>query len=351
MKIINDNLYHSNEKQTEELVEQWIKKLITDSEFCFSSMDRLNQIGLEHFDSGGKRLRVFLAMSVGKAFGVKLECLIPWAAACEILHNATLVHDDIQDGDRVRRGKPTVWVSHGIPEAINLGDLLFMLPFKSIDGILVSDSIKWILSKHLSAQTENIIRGQSLEFSMLKELSRLVKSQSLSSYYQACVKKKTSALFELPVFGSALLGACSEFEALNLSKVFEDLGLMFQIQDDLLDLWGDKGRGEIGSDIKEGKVSALVVEHLSYYPSDLNWIKGILEQPREGTNQDMVTEVITRFEQSGTKERAIESLYVLKDQIFNNHYLNQNPSIVKITERLTHRLLDPIAHLFYKVKE
>ena len=86
-------------------------------------LDRLGPIVRQHLETGGKRLRARLALAATEALGHQRADAISWAAACELLHNATLIHDDVQDGDRVRRGEPTVWVRHGIPQAINAGEI------------------------------------------------------------------------------------------------------------------------------------------------------------------------------------------------------------------------------------
>ena len=89
-------------------------------------LDPAAAIAGEHLSTGGKRLRARLAMETGVRLGAEGKEMVPWAAACELLHNATLVHDDLQDGDRVRRGHPTMWVKHGAAQAINAGDLMLM---------------------------------------------------------------------------------------------------------------------------------------------------------------------------------------------------------------------------------
>ena len=87
-----------------------------------ASGDRLERAGVmvqEHLATGGKRIRARLAMCATAALGGDRGDAIGWAAAVELLHNATLIHDDIQDGDRMRRGEPTTWVRHGAAQAIN----------------------------------------------------------------------------------------------------------------------------------------------------------------------------------------------------------------------------------------
>ena len=91
---------------------------------------------------------------------------MPWAAACELVHNATLIHDDIQDGDRVRRDQPTTWVRHGVGQAINAGDLLLMLPFTLLSEIDAFPVAKWRLSEALARAAEQTVRGQSSEMDL-----------------------------------------------------------------------------------------------------------------------------------------------------------------------------------------
>ena len=87
----------------------------------------------EHLDTGGKRLRARLALASCQALGGTAEDAVDWAAAVELLHNASLIHDDIQDGDRTRRGRPALWTKYGAAQAINTGDLLLMLPFRALN--------------------------------------------------------------------------------------------------------------------------------------------------------------------------------------------------------------------------
>jgi geranylgeranyl pyrophosphate synthase len=123
------------------------------------------------------------------------------------------------------------------------------------------------------------------------------------------VEGKTSALFSVPLLGGAIVAGASALErkALEQSAVF--LGRAFQIQDDLLDLWGNKGRGQAGSDIAEGKLSyplVLLMQHLPRGSKDRQRAEEIVRAPRETTAQDQVDWVISLMEREGIKERAKE---------------------------------------------
>jgi hypothetical protein len=117
-------------------------------------VDRLGIVLRELLESGGKRLRARLALATLEALGEDRQKGVAWAAACELLHTATLLHDDVQDGDTVRRDRPTAWRSHGVAQAINAGDLALMLPYSAIDHIPVEPAVKWQLTRLLARYAE-----------------------------------------------------------------------------------------------------------------------------------------------------------------------------------------------------
>ena len=108
-------------------IDEGIRSLIQQhaDDFCGSMLQ-------EHLDTGGKRLRAKLTLQLAELFHIDHHDALQWALAVELLHNATLIHDDIQDGDRTRRNRPTTWSIHGVPQAINAGDLGLMLPYQCI---------------------------------------------------------------------------------------------------------------------------------------------------------------------------------------------------------------------------
>ena len=125
----------------------------------------------EHLATGGKRLRARLALAACQALGGSAKDAIDWAAAVELLHNASLVHDDIQDGDRTRRGKPALWVTHGAAQAINTGDLLLMLPFRALADY--SAETQASLVQILASYAERTARGQIRELRLTASAERV----------------------------------------------------------------------------------------------------------------------------------------------------------------------------------
>jgi geranylgeranyl diphosphate synthase type I len=266
-----------------------------------------------HFRSGGKRLRPMLAYGAALAYArkkggdeaaIQRDCTA-YALAVELIHNATLIHDDIQDEDRTRRGQETLWVKYSTAQAINCGDAWFFVPLLLIQEARYSPELKLALLEHIQRKTLAVIEGQSEEFALK---GRFARGDEISvQQYLAMVEGKTSALFSMPLLGGAKIAGAGALEQKALEQSALHLGRAFQIQDDLLDLWGDKGRGERGSDIAEGKLSypmVLLLQGLARNSEDRKRTELILRAPREQTTPEQVAWVIALMEKQGIKERA-----------------------------------------------
>jgi geranylgeranyl diphosphate synthase type I len=303
-----------------------------------SRLDRLGAIVEEHLQSGGRRIRARLAIGACEALGVTEPRAVVWAAACELLHNASLVHDDIQDGDTLRRGRPTTWARHGVAQAINAGDLLLMLPFSVLRHLDGSDAERWQLSLATSTYAETTVRGQASEIE-LRRTWRL----DWDSYHRA-VEGKTAALFALPVHGAAVLAGRAA-EAPVLAEPFAALGVLFQLQDDVVDLYGDKGRGEQGADLREGKISALVVEHLRLVPTDRDRLISLLEAPRDRTTEADIAWAASRFEASGALVAVLGRIRQIAERVSRAPELAGEPALAAVAAKLLALSLAPIGHL------
>ena len=301
--------------------------------------ERLGAIVQEHLLTGGKKLRARLAMATVEALGADPATGIAWAAACELLHNATLIHDDLQDRDALRRGRFSIWVRHGEGQAINAGDLLLMLPYLAIEHVDVEPDLKWELSRAIARRAEETVRGQSLEMTLFTSCR-----WDWASYTEAATGK-TSALMTLPVHGAALLAGRLLEDASRLADCFRDLGLLFQMQDDLMDLFGDKGRDRPGGDIREGRVSALVVAHLTRHPDDLRWLGPILGKPREETGDQEVAEVARRFKSGGALDGVLDRIREVRARILSAAPLVAEPKLLEVARSLTALSLAPIEGL------
>ena len=299
--------------------------------------DVAGELAAEQLATGGKRLRARLGLAAAEALGASPDDAVAWAAAVELLHNATLVHDDIQDGDRVRRGQPTLWARHGVPQAINAGDLLLMLPLVALGP--VEATARGELSFALAEHALRTVRGQAAELELLA-----ARRLDWASYLEA-TEGKTGALLGLPVYGAARLAGVGHATAVRLAAPFVKLGVLFQLQDDVLDLYADKGRGLPGSDLYEGKVSALVVEHLARRPEDRAALVRLLETPRAQTSGADVARAIAAFEASGALEAVLARIEAIAGEIASAAELAREPALGAVARMLCELALAPIDHL------
>lgn len=305
----------------------------------------LGRIAEEHLESGGKRVRARLAMAAASALGVEPKRVAPWAAAVELAHNASLIHDDLQDGDTHRRGRPTTWVRWGCAQAINAGDLMLVLPFLLVQELEAEAEaeVRSALSRALASALAAMCRGQAEE----PELASACAQGRGREAYERCVLGKTGALFGVCVQGAALLAGEAEGRAAALGEVFGRLGVLFQLQDDLLDLYGEKGRERPGNDLREGKVTALVVEHLERYPADAPWLFEVLAYPRDATPDAAVDEAAERFRRGGALDGVLQWAARLVTEVEGAPALRGRPALKALARELVQRILHPIAHLFY----
>jgi geranylgeranyl pyrophosphate synthase len=291
-----------------------------------------------HFSTGGKRLRALLPLLVAESIGIEPAVLIPYGASCEMLHNATLVHDDLQDGDELRRGQQTVWKQFGGPQAINLGDAMFYYALLLIDRLKLPIALRHAVQQRVLRETLRVIDGQEREF-RLKEQHR----PSLDAYFEM-VEGKTSGLFALPMAGAAVLCGAPTPVVEGLQEAARHMGVLFQIQDDLLDIYGNKGRDIRGSDIREGKRSILVVHALGACPPEQAcWLEAVLDKPREETDAQDIAAVVALLENTGSVQVALQQMERRKDLAIKA-LIHQRP-LQSLVEAMCDLFLAPIQHL------
>ena len=291
----------------------------------------------EHLEAGGKRLRARLALASCHALGGHAEDAIDWAAAVELLHNASLIHDDIQDGDRMRRGQPALWARHGAAQAINTGDLLLMLPFRALSRYPAEAQAA--LVQILAGYAESTVRGQILELALTASPDK-----GWGDYFSA-VSGKTGTLFALPVRGAAELAGLMPEEANELASALSSIGVLYQLHDDLLDVLDAKGRDVNGSDIYEGRLSALVLTHLDLHPEEGPTLFEVLGKPREKKSPDEVERVIARFIEGGAAAQLLARIELLASELLASDPLNRTPGIYAVAKQLVDRILRPLAAL------
>lgn len=300
-------------------------------EDLISSMVR-HQLG-----TGGKLVRARLALQACACFGVPRRQAIIWAAAVEVLHNATLVHDDVQDGDVERRTRPTVWARYGMAQAINAGDYLLMLPFVLL-GELPAEA-RAQMAPLVAEFATRIVRGQ------VDDIGSSVSARAEFEAYARTCEGKTGALLALPIVGAAVLGGVPKAEAARLAAPFLQLGVLFQLQDDVVDLFGNKGRGQVGSDVYEGKVNALLISLLSLRPDLADRIVATLKKSREEKSPADVEWMRTQYLISGALEDVLGRISRIQLQVLSSATLKAQPKLMVVAQGLAAMATAPISHL------
>jgi geranylgeranyl diphosphate synthase type I len=187
-------------------------------------------------NQGGKRLRPLLCLLACEAVGGDFHQAVPAAAAVEIIHNFSLAHDDIQDGDPVRRHRLTLWKVWGVPQALNVGDGLFALAHLAMEGLLgrgVSSSRFLAALQVLDRASLALIQGQYLDVSFEE------RPQVEEGEYLDMVAGKTAALFGCATQLGALLASDDSVVVEHYRRFGQKLGFAFQMTDDILGIWGD----------------------------------------------------------------------------------------------------------------
>jgi geranylgeranyl diphosphate synthase type I len=214
-------------------------------------------------DAGGKRLRPFLVMKSCKMVGGKEENALPTAAALELLHTFTLLHDDIMDQDEKRRGVSSVHTKWGVPVAIVAGDLLFAKVYESITKHTDTKSVKpkrlLQVIQEVSEATIVLCEGQTLDM-LFEEMETVSDAE-----YFKMIKAKTAALFETSARCGGLLGGATKSQVKRLGEFGRYAGIAFQVIDDVLALTADEKvlKKPVGNDIREGKRTLIVVRALA----------------------------------------------------------------------------------------
>ncbi len=211
-------------------------------------------------EATGKRIRPLLVLLTSSACGANWQFALPAAAAIELVHNFSLVHDDIQDNSSKRRGRDTAWVKWGAPMAINVGDALFVMSSQAIVDLKDSYPAEVVMKAAgiLHNTCLDLTRGQYLDMSYEERNDLGVED------YWHMISGKTSALIAACCHIGAFLGGADEEKQEVYRSFGHYLGLAFQVQDDILGIWGDENvtGKSVASDLVEGKNSLPILAGL-----------------------------------------------------------------------------------------
>jgi len=249
--------------------------------------------------AGGKRLRPCMAMLSCEAVNGDISRVIPLSIALELIHNFTLVHDDIMDKSKLRRNTPAVHVEYGEAVAINAGDLLFTKAFESMHNIQGDLSIFKNVEFGLIDCIREICEGQQLDMEFEK---RNIVSED---EYIEMILKKTAVFFMYAAEAGSILGGGTTEQNQALNQYGKNLGLAFQIHDDYLDICSNEeilGK-TIGNDIRNGKKTLIAVHCLNSAQGDDKKLLEIIFGNKNATEQQ-IKQVFNLFQKKGSIEYA-----------------------------------------------
>ena len=244
----------------------------------------------------GKRLRPVLCLLCAEAVGGQIEHALPAAAAIELVHNFSLIHDDVEDGSPTRRHRPTVWKLWGVPQAVNCGDGMYTKAFLKL-GQLAACGVS--LERVQDAQRAfaetclTLTEGQYLDMTFETRMD-----VDLDSYLHM-IGGKSAALIACSARLGALLGGASEKVVYAYALFGENLGMAFQVVDDLLGIWGSEGETgkSTSSDIRTRKKTLPVVYALDDPELQTLYAK-------EALTEEDVARVVAILERSGARDYA-----------------------------------------------
>ncbi|MCX6773079.1 MAG: polyprenyl synthetase family protein [Candidatus Micrarchaeota archaeon] len=263
----------------------------------------------EFFSRKGKSLRPALCIECCKAVGGRPEEALQAAVAIELFHNFTLIHDDIEDGSLMRRGTPCLHVKYGLPLALNAGDGLFMMVWQAAQKI-EGPKRERVISLLLSSFTK-VLEGQAAELGWYYKN----KWDVTEPEYYRVIEGKTGALIAASCEAGAILGNADEETCKQMSGFGMDLGLGFQIIDDVLNIVGDESKygKEIGGDIQEGKRTLITIWALRTLPAVKKAkLELILKKKKKSAME--IRAAITLIKESGAPEEVMKVAESLVDR-------------------------------------
>ncbi len=211
-------------------------------------------------DAGGKRLRPVTLLLAAEAVGGDLDEVMPAAVSLELVHNFTLIHDDIMDQDDLRKGMPAVHVKWGVPGAIVAGDTLYSKAFEILAQCQAPPERVLECISLLATSCTQVCEGQWLDISFEG------RDDVTEKEYLAMVEKKTAVLYAAAAKIGGILAGASQAEVEALWEYGRLTGIGFQIYDDILDLIAqEKTLGKVrGSDLMEGKRTLIAIHALEH---------------------------------------------------------------------------------------
>jgi len=271
-----------------------------------ASAGRLYELMLDYPERSAKALRPALCIASNRALGGRIEDCLPSAAVLELFHNAFLIHDDIEDGSLLRRGRPTLHIEHGVPVAVNVGDAMLALAL----GPLLDNTRMVGLGKSLrvlqlvSRMVRESVEGQAIELDWIEAGEWRLR---MNDYWRMVYKKTCWYTFIAPVCIGAILAGATLRQIAEVRRFATFLGVAFQIMDDVLNLDADVAAygKEIGGDLWEGKRTLILIEAMERSSeTDRRNATRRLSRTREERSNEDVTWLLDWVRRSGGIDAA-----------------------------------------------
>ena len=247
----------------------------------------------------GKRIRPLLCLMACEAVGGDPSQALPAAAAVELLHNFSLIHDDLQDRDETRRHRPTVWKLWGEAQAINVGDGMFALAYAALLRLAergVPEGVVLRVLARFNQACQALTEGQYLDM-RFESQERVTVAE-----YMRMIRGKTASLMAASLALGGILGGGGADRVARLARFGESIGLAFQIRDDILGIWGDPGvTGKpAGNDILRRKKSLPLLYALDH-PGVGAELHPLLQ---DGVTSEQLPAVMALLEEAGARSFA-----------------------------------------------
>jgi geranylgeranyl diphosphate synthase, type I len=247
----------------------------------------------------GKRIRPALCLFAAEAVGGSASSAIPGAVAVELVHNFSLVHDEVQDHDAERHHRPTVWALLGEGQAINVGDFLFTRAIRALTEAPGAAGPRLAALSVLMRAIESMVAGQwdDIAFESRERVS--------VEEYIAMSARKTGALLSAPLEVGALLAGASREQASTIGQWGLEVGLAFQAHDDYLGIWGNPDRtGKSNTNDIARRKKTLPVVHALQHPAAANIV--VAAYTRDVVTDNEVAQVVAALEAVGSDRQCRE---------------------------------------------
>lgn len=260
------------------------------------------EMALHHLlSSGGKRVRPTVTLLVGGMLGARVENVVTLAAAVELLHTATLVHDDVIDGSLLRRGSPTLNARWSPGATILTGDFIFARAAK-----LAAETDSIDVMKLFAKTLSTIVNGEITQLFISKGLV------NREDYYQR-IYAKTASLFELCTIAPVFLSGGSEEDIASMQKFGYEVGMAFQIVDDILDFTSDQNElgKPVANDLRQGLVTLPALHYLEKYPDDPD-MRTVVET--RIVSEEAIMNVVNAIRESGAIQSSLAEASMFVDR-------------------------------------